>query len=135
MWVSILQACVPILVAIVGIVPTIISNRKKTDDAIKTLQDTLNKHIREDEDERARNQRYRILRFFDEICEGRRHSESHYEDILDDISDYEKYCAKHTDFRNSRGKIAMEEIQDTYKRVKSKNNFLTNDTDKGERTA
>jgi len=126
-WTAILQACVPIFVAIVGIVPTIISNRRKTDDAIKTLQGTLDKHIREDEDERARNQRYRILRFYDEICEGRRHSESHFEDILDDISDYEEYCAKHKDFRNSRGKIAMEEIQETYKRVKNKNSFLTNE--------
>ncbi len=125
MWVSILQACVPILVAIVGIVPTIISNRKKTDESIKQLQDTLNRHIKEDEDERARNQRYRILRFYDEICEGRKHSENHFEDILDDISDYEQYCAKHTDFRNSRGKIAMEEIQETYKRIKNKGGFLT----------
>lgn len=126
-WVAILQACAPIFVALVGIIPTIISNRKKTDDAIKNLQDTLDKHIREDEDEKARNQRYRILRFFDEVCEGKRHSESHFEDILDDISDYEQYCAKHSDFRNSRGKIAMEQIQETYKRVKSKSNFLTND--------
>ena len=125
MWGNILQACVPILVALVGIIPTIINNRKKTDQNIKELQDTLDKHIKEDEDERARNQRYRILRFFDEICEGRKHSENHFEDILDDISDYEEYCAKHVDFRNSRAKIAMEEIQSTYKKIKSNGGFLT----------
>ena len=130
-WLAVLQACVPILVALVGIIPTIISNRKKTDEALKTtqasiqkLQNTLNAHIKEDENEKARNQRYRILRFYDEVCAGQKHSESHYEDILDDISEYEQYCARHPDFKNSRGGIAMQEIEETYKRIKSKGGFL-----------
>ena len=130
-WLAVLQACVPILVALVGIIPTIVSNRKKTDEALKTtqasiqkLQNTLNAHIKEDENEKARNQRYRILRFYDEVCAGQKHSESHYEDILDDISEYEQYCARHPDFKNSRGGIAMQEIEETYKRIKSKGGFL-----------
>lgn len=130
-WISVIQACAPILVALVGIIPTIISNRKKTEDAIKQTEDTikqvqktLDAHIREDENERARNQRYRILRFYDEICENRRHSESHYEDILDDISEYEAYCIKHPDFRNNRGVIAMQQIQEVYKKIKSEGQFL-----------
>lgn len=123
--IRILEACVPILVAFVGIIPTIINNRKKTEEAIKTVQSTLDAHIKEDEDERARNQRYRILRFYDEICEGRKHSESHFEDILDDITGYEQYCLRHPDFRNSRGAIAMQEIEDTYRKVKNNGGFLT----------
>ena len=130
-WLAVLQACVPILVALVGIIPTIITNRKKTDEALKTtqgsidkLQNTLNAHIKEDENEKARNQRYRILRFYDEVCAGQKHSESHYEDILDDISEYEQYCARHPDFKNSRGGIAMQEIEQTYKKIKSKGGFL-----------
>lgn len=130
-WISVIQACAPILVALVGIIPTIISNRKKTEEAIKKTEDTvkqvqktLDAHIREDENERARNQRYRILRFYDEICENRRHSESHFEDILDDISDYEAYCIKHPDFKNNRGEIAMQQIQDVYKKIKSEGRFL-----------
>lgn len=123
-WIGVLEACAPILVALVGIIPTIISNRKKTGTAIEAVQKTLDAHIREDEDEKARNQRYRILRFYDEICEGRRHSESHFEDILDDISSYEEYCKRHPDFKNSRGAIAMSEIEQTYKKIKSKGGFL-----------
>lgn len=123
-FIDVLTACAPILVALVGIIPTIISNRKKTQTAIEKLQDTLNKHIREDENEKARNQRYRILRFYDEICEGRRHSESHFEDILDDCSEYRKYTATHPDFKNNRGEIAMEEIQETYRKVKHDGGFL-----------
>lgn len=123
-WLKVLEACAPILVALVGIIPTIISNRKKTQTDIANLQKTLDNHISEDENERARNQRYRILRFYDEICEGRRHSESHFEDILDDINSYEAFCASHPLFRNNRGAIAMQEIQDTYRKIKHDGGFL-----------
>ena len=123
-WIRVLEACVPILVALVTIIPTILTSRMKTQESIDKLQKTLEGHIREDEDEKARNQRYRILRFYDEICSGAKHSESHFEDILDDISSYEEYCKKHPDFKNSRGEIAMSEIEQTYKKVKSKGGFL-----------
>lgn len=130
-WITLLQACAPILVALVGIIPTIISNRKKTDESIKTIQSTLDAHIKEDEYEKAQNQRYRILRFYDEICEGRKHSESHFEDVLDSISSYEKFCAENPSFHNSRGHIAMKEIEETYKAVKKKGGFLTNGGENG----
>lgn len=141
--VGILTACAPVLVALVGIIPTVISNRKKTQETLEQnrketkeqldrVQRTLDNHIKEDEDDKARNQRYRILRFYDEMCEHRRHSESHFEDILDDIDDYEEYCNRHPDFRNSRGHIAMKNIQATYDRLKADNGFLTHERDKEE---
>ena len=127
-WITVLQACVPILVAIVGIVPTIISNRKKTQESITTLQNTLNAHIREDENQTAKNKRYRILRFYDELCEGKIHSESHFVDILDDIDDYTKYCDKHeNEFKNHRGKAAMDYIRETYRKLKESGKFLTHE--------
>ena len=141
--VGILTACAPVLVALVGIIPTVISNRKKTQETLEQnrketkeqldrVQRTLDNHIKEDEDDKARNQRYRILRFYDEMCEHRRHSESHFEDILDDIDDYEEYCNRHPDFRNSRGHIAMKNIQATYDRLKADNGFLTHEKNKEE---
>lgn len=141
--VGILTACAPVLVALVGIIPTVISNRKKTQETLEQnrketkeqldrVQRTLDNHIKEDEDDKARNQRYRILRFYDELCEHRRHSESHFEDILDDIDDYEEYCNRHPDFRNSRGHIAMKNIQATYDRLKADNGFLTHEKEKEE---
>jgi uncharacterized membrane-anchored protein YhcB (DUF1043 family) len=140
---GILTACAPVLVALVGIIPTVISNRKKTQETLEQnrketkeqldrVQRTLDTHIKEDEDDKARNQRYRILRFYDEMCEHRRHSESHFEDILDDIDDYEEYCNRHPDFRNSRGHIAMKNIQSTYDHLKQTNGFLTHERDKEE---
>ncbi len=127
LWPAVLTACAPILVALIGIIPTIISNRKKTETSIAELQRTLNAHIAEGEEDQAKNQRYRILRFYDELCDQRRHSESHFEDILDDIDEYETYCSKHPDFRNSRGAAAMEYIKETYARIKARGGFLTHE--------
>ena len=139
-FVQILTACAPIMVALVGIIPTVVANRKKTEKSLKEsreetktqvakLQKTLDDHIKEDEDAKARTQRYRILRFYDEMCEGRQHSESHFEDILADIDDYEKFCDAHPLFKNSRGKAAMSYIKDTYAKLKASGRFLTHKDD------
>lgn len=144
-WLGIIQAFAPILIAIVTIIPTIISNRKKTQDSIAELKtelksdiresnedieavkQSLARHIKEDEDSKNRQARIRILRFYDEICEGKRHSENHFEDIIEDIDDYESYCQSHPDFKNNRGKTACEHIKDVYQKVKAEKGFLTHD--------
>ena len=146
-WVAILTACSPVLIAIVGIIPTIIVNRKKTQDSIESfqaqitadvkatkqevtdVQKQLEQHIEEDEADKARTARYRILRFYDELCRDDEHSESHFEDILDDIDYYEAYCDEHPKFKNSRGRVAMEYIRETYHKVKAKGGFLTHKED------
>ena len=126
------------LAAVIAIIPTIITNRKKTQDSIKesneatkkqfeSLRSDFDSHVNDYEAARAASQRYRILRFYDEVCEGRRHSESHFEDILDDIDDYETYCDHHRDFKNNRGHLAMQYIRDTYSRVKANGGFLTHE--------
>ena len=140
---GILQYAGPILIAAITIIPTIISNGKKTVDKIDELKkelkaeikttnddvDTVKKalasHISDGEEEKAKQARQRILRFFDEICAGQEHSESHFEDILDDIDFYETYCNEHPKFKNSRGATAMEQIRDTYKHLKATGGFLT----------
>lgn len=95
--------------------------------SVDKVQTTLDSHIREDEDEKASNKRYRILRFYDEMCDKRKHSESHFEDILEDIDDYEKYCETHPQFRNNRGKAAMDYITTSYPKIKSRGGFLSHD--------
>ena len=151
--IGIISALAPILIAIVTIIPTIISNRKKTQESIDAMKkettasfeqvkaemaknnkemnekvDAVSKqlsaHVRENEDDNARQTRARILNFYDEVCEGKLHSESHFEDILDDIDDYENYTELHKEFKNSRGKAAMQYIRDTYHKVKEKGGFL-----------
>ncbi len=136
-WLTVLLGVIAqIAVAFIAIIPTIITNRKKTQDSIKESNEATKKrfsdlksdfdtHVKDYEEAKARSQRYRILRFYDEVCSGQRHSESHFEDILDDIDEYETYCDTHKEFRNNRGHVAMQYIRDTYARVKAKGGFLT----------
>lgn len=145
-----------IIVAFIAIIPSIKNNRKKTQDSIKesneatekrfdaiqtsmrqnneatekrfdAMQTAFEDHVIDYEAAKAQSQRYRILRFYDEVCEGRKHSESHFEDILDDIDAYEHYCDTHSEFKNSRGHVAMQYIRDIYAKVKAKGGFLTHD--------
>ncbi len=142
-WTALITACAPIIIAIVTIIPTIISNRRKTQDSISSMQyaitadinatkkevaavkQSFDDHVDEYEENKAKQARYRILRFYDEICDKKRHSESHFEDVLDDIDFYEAYCATHPSFKNNRGKAAMEYIKETYSTVKAKGGFLS----------
>ena len=138
---QIIGGCVSIIVALVGIIPTVIANRKKTEASIREsdeqvkknlaeVKSTLDAHIREDEEDRIRTKRYRILRFYDEMCEGKRHSESHFEDVLEDIDDYKQFCETHPSFKNSRGHAAMVAICDAYPRIKATGGFLIDERSK-----
>ena len=142
-WLGIIQYVAAVLIASVPIITTIITNRKKTvdkldelktelkadvkatNDDVESVKKTLAAHIKDSEEEKAKQARQRILRFYDEICSGAEHSESHFEDILDDIDFYETYCNEHPKFKNNRGVAAMETIKDTYKHLKAKGGFLT----------
>ncbi len=142
MWERIFEFLGPIIVAAITIIPTIIGNRKKTEKSIRgmveeikednkktnekvdALGKQLTEHIRENEDDSAKQIRTRILRAYDDLCEGKLMSESHFEDILDDIDYYEEYVLKHPDFKNNRGEAAMSYIREIYRREKEAGGFL-----------
>lgn len=77
------------------------------------------------EDERnACIARQRILRFGDEVRHGQNHSEEHYNDILEDITDYEKYCDTHKDFKNQKAQSTIKIIVKAYEGHMQNNDFL-----------
>ena len=111
--VALISGVFSLLGIVVTVIPTIIANRKKTQESIKQtteamekridkLQTSYDAHVKDYEAAKAASQRYRILRFYDEVCDGCKHSESHFEDILDDIDDYENYCDSHPKFKNKQ---------------------------------
>lgn len=92
--------------------------RKNNDLQIKGLVSRIEKRGAED----ARN---RILRFGDEIKSRQiRHSEEYYNQILADITDYEKYCREHPDFKNERTVATEAIIKETYQQHLMNNDFL-----------
>lgn len=69
--------------------------------------------------------RYRILRFDDEIRHEVLHSREHFNQMLNDINQYEKYCNDHKDtFPNHEATSAIANILSTYNKCRDKNSFI-----------
>lgn len=68
--------------------------------------------------------RYRILRFNDEIQHDTRHSKEHFNQILDDITSYERYCDNHPEYENGRAVLAIANIKRVYEKCSKDNSFL-----------
>ena len=74
------------------------------------------KDMKDTEDVRnAKAARARVLRFGDELLHDVHHSKEHFDDILQDITEYKKYCDEHPEFENDRMQITAQTIKDTYK--------------------
>ena len=92
--------------------------RLNNDMQIKTLSNKFDKRNAED----TRN---RILRFGDEVKNKQlRHSEEYYNQILADITDYDKYCREHPNFQNERTVVTTKIIKETYEEHVKNNDFL-----------
>lgn len=68
--------------------------------------------------------RYRILRFDDEIRHDEKHTKEHFDQILEDITKYEKYCRAHPDFPNNKAVLAIKNIKDVYRKCTDESSFL-----------
>ena len=77
------------------------------------------------EDERdAIYARTEILRFGDELYINTRHTKERFNQILSDITKYEKYCSAHPDFQNDQAVMTITNIKETYQKCLEKHNFL-----------
>lgn len=72
----------------------------------------------------ATNCRYRILRFDDEIRHKVKHTEEHFNQIMDDIDNYERYCSSHPNYKNSKAVSAIENTRRTFEKCRRENSFL-----------
>lgn len=93
---------------------------EKINNLEKQLEVVEAKH---DESE-AKSARVRILRFGDELYQGRKHSKEHFDNILDDITEYDTYCRAHPDFKNERTKVTESVILNQYRECTEKHLFL-----------
>lgn len=68
--------------------------------------------------------RYRLIRFDDELRHDVKHTQEHFDQILDDITTYERYCKEHPNYPNSKAVLAIENIKSTYVKCRKENSFL-----------
>lgn len=92
---------------------------------MKGMKGEIDALKKEEELERVRMARQRILRFNDEILFEKRHSKEHFDEILDDIDTYEEYCRTHEDYENNKAVLAIATIREVYKDCLKTHDFLT----------
>ena len=94
---------------------------KKVDD-LEQKVDNLETEIGED---KAVENRRRILRFSDECRRGYKHSSEHFTEIIEmDITKYKEYCRNHPEFENDKCIMSIDFIEQSYKNCLDSNNFL-----------
>lgn len=97
---------------------------EKLSEKIDEIGEQLQEMRQETGSDRATTRRYRILRFDDEIVHDEKHTKEHFDQILDDISEYEKYCNGHKEYKNSRAEMAIKNIKRVYEKCAREGTFL-----------
>ena len=72
----------------------------------------------------ATNARTRILRFDDELINNVHHSKEYFQQTLEEIDTYEKYCDRHPDYKNNACTLAIEHIRHTYAKLLEERAFI-----------
>lgn len=91
---------------------------------VSELETKVNKIGSEADERNAVACRVRILHFSDELLHDTKHSKEHFDQILSDIDDYEKYCLEHPEFKNNKTVLAKQRIVNVYSKHIEHNDFL-----------
>lgn len=85
----------------------------------------LNKEVMDKiEEGEATSARYRIIRFNDEVRHDIKHTEEHFDQIIEDIDIYERYCKTHPKFPNGKAVHSVSNIQRVYEKCVREKSFL-----------
>ncbi|MCH5334160.1 MAG: hypothetical protein J1D89_09390 [Agathobacter sp.] len=100
-------------------------------DELKTIKkaqaetrETLDDHIRMDDERNADLHRAYILRFNTELLRGIEHTEEGFNEILYNIDCYERYCEEHPKYQNNRAVHAIRHIKKVYDEHLENGTFL-----------
>ena len=91
---------------------------------VDKLDKRINQMEEHDAEREAKSARIRILRFGDECQQQLKHSQEHFDQIIEDIDQYEAYCAAHPNFKNNKAVLTISNIKETYRRRIAANDFL-----------
>lgn len=93
-------------------------------DAIEKLNAKIDRVDKELSESRAIAARIRILKFMDELLEPRKHTKDSYDQVMSDITSYEKYCKEHPTFKNNQTAATVQYITKDYQKRLEKHDFL-----------
>lgn len=103
------------------------SKNDRFSEIVKAMADLQNdlKRVEEKGDKReAVASRVRILQFSDELQEGRKHSKDSFDQVLSDITEYERYCESHPNFKNNQTQATVTYIKRNYEDRLERRDFV-----------
>lgn len=93
-------------------------------DKIETVDEKLDRHVKQDDAREAKRLRGKVIDFADELRQGLEHSEENFNRILENITEYNRYCAKHPEFPNDKATLSIAYIEMVYRKRLEENDFL-----------
>ena len=127
-----MELVIAVVVAVVGsnalwgFLQFLLERKDKKNDCSKKILEAIQKINNKIDQRTAVGCRIRILKFMDEIIEGWQHSKDSYNQIIQDITNYERYCSEHPLFKNHQTVATIEHIKADYQERLEKNDFITN---------
>lgn len=76
------------------------------------------------DEKQALSARRRILRFADEMRKNEKHSLEFFDEVLNDIKIYKRYCIENPYFENDKAITSIELINEAYKKCMKNDSFL-----------
>ena len=107
-----------------GLIQYLINRKDSIGDKIDRLTALVQEVSDRVDTSSATNARTRILRFDDELINGVHHSKEYFQQTLEEIDLYERYCDKHPDYKNSACVLAVEHIRHTYAKLLEERAFI-----------
>ena len=92
---------------------------------ITALEKKVDELDRKDDEQNAISARIRVLRFADDLMEGRERSKESYDQCLEDIDTYEKFCNLNHDFQNGKTVATIAYIRSVYAKRLERHDFIT----------
>lgn len=127
-----LELVVTVIIAIIGsnalwgFIQFLFERKDKKSDCSKKILASIQELKAKLDERTAVGCRIRILKFMDEIIEGWGHSKDSYNQIMQDITNYHKYCEEHPQFLNHQTDATIERIRKDYEHRLEMNDFEPN---------
>ena len=91
---------------------------------VDKIQTTLDRHIESDAENDAKQARRRIIVFADECRRKVKHSEEHFDNVLEDITFYKQYCDDHPKFKNQKAELSITFVLEVADACKRNNDYI-----------
>ena len=109
---------------VMSVLLALLQRKWQKEDKLDEISKKLDVHCKADDERYIKQCRTRILRFNDEVMRGVHHTKEHFYDVLDDITEYTRYCENNKDFKNEQAVEAIANVRRVYRHCKETDGFL-----------